>query len=654
MKKLSLRAQLLLAGIVLTTVPLLIVGLLTTIQKFETKKLVSVECERVAYNDLDHMAENIYAMCEIEQQMIQKQVDSALNVCRDILSKAGGISQADEPVDWTAVNQYTKVAQQVSLPKMKMGDLWLGQNSSLSIESPLVDHLQQLMGGTCTLFQRMNDAGDMLRISTNVEKLDGTRAIGTYIPCQNPDGAPNPVVATLLRGETFEGRAFVVNQWYITAYAPIFDADHNVIGAVYVGVPQENAVELRQAIMDIVVGKTGYVFVLDSEGNYVISQEGKRDGENIMGAKDSSGREFVRSICETATKLNREEIGEERYSWKNSENEPAREKITRLKYFAAWDWVIGVGSYSDEFYEAADHVEHEANKAELMLLSITVLSLAIAVVVWVFMSGRLSKKLTLTINDLTHGAQQVSAASSQVASAAQSLAEGASEQAASLEESSSSLEEMSAMTKQNAANALQANALAVEAKQAADTGVDFMTEMNAAIQSIQSSSDETAKIIKVIDEIAFQTNLLALNAAVEAARAGEAGKGFAVVAEEVRNLAKRSAEAARNTSEMIADSVANAKNGVQIATSVGSALDDIVSAVNKTTELVDEITAASQEQSQGIGEISGAIAQMDTLTQSNAANAEESASASEEMRSQAESMTQVVMDLQALVSGMAQ
>ncbi len=210
---------------------------------------------------------------------------------------------------------------------------------------------------------------------------------------------------------------------------------------------------------------------------------------------------------------------------------------------------------------------------------------------------------------------------------------------------------MASMTKQNADNAQQANGLSSEARKSAGMGTEAVSRMNTAIQQIQKSSDETAKIIKVIDEIAFQTNLLALNAAVEAARAGEAGKGFAVVAEEVRNLAMRSAEAAKNTANMIQESVKNAKNGVDIASEVTKVLDEIVLNVGKTTDLVSEIAAASQEQAQGIDQVNTAVTQMDKVTQQNAANAEESASASEELTAQAESMNEIVGQLVTLVGG---
>ena len=293
----------------------------------------------------------------------------------------------------------------------------------------------------------------------------------------------------------------------------------------------------------------------------------------------------------------------------------------------------------------------QASFFKALSLTAMVTGIIVGVVLAAFITRGITKPLRRIISGLTDGAEQVASASGQVSAASQSLAEGATEQAAGLQETSSSLEEMSSMTKQNADNAQQANTLAAEAKKAAGTGSEAMSRMSQAIQEIQKSSDETSKIIKVIDEIAFQTNLLALNAAVEAARAGEAGKGFAVVAEEVRNLAMRSAEAAKNTASMIEESVKNAKNGVDIANEVSKVLEEIVQSVGKTTDLVSEIAAASQEQAQGIDQVNTAVSQMDKVTQQNAANAEESASASEELSAQAESMKEIVGQLVAMVGG---
>jgi methyl-accepting chemotaxis protein len=246
---------------------------------------------------------------------------------------------------------------------------------------------------------------------------------------------------------------------------------------------------------------------------------------------------------------------------------------------------------------------------------------------------------------LTEGTNQVASAAGQVSASSQTLAEGSSEQAASIEETSASLEELSSMTKRNAENSQKANELSKQTRAAADKGVANMQEMNSAMAAIRASSDDIAKIIKTIDEIAFQTNILALNAAVEAARAGEAGMGFAVVADEVRNLAQRSAQAAKETAAKIEGAISNTTQGVNLCSKVAEALNDIVSKARQVDELAGEVAGASREQTQGITQISTAVGQMDKVTQSNAANAEESSAAAQELNALAETMKEVVKQL---------
>lgn len=256
--------------------------------------------------------------------------------------------------------------------------------------------------------------------------------------------------------------------------------------------------------------------------------------------------------------------------------------------------------------------------------------------------GGMIDSLSEVISEVLSGTTQIDSGTSQIASSSQSLSGGASQQAASLEQITASLEEMSSTIAENAENATQAATLSEESQTSADKGQHEMNLMSNAVDEIKASSVEISKIIKVIDEIAFQTNLLALNAAVEAARAGEAGKGFAVVAEEVRNLAQRSSEAAKNTSTMIADSTKRAENGVTIAARVTDVLEEIVGGTRKVNSLVNSIAGASKEQADGITQINKGVVELDSVTQQSAGNAEELASAAEETAAQVSSLRNLV------------
>jgi methyl-accepting chemotaxis protein len=275
----------------------------------------------------------------------------------------------------------------------------------------------------------------------------------------------------------------------------------------------------------------------------------------------------------------------------------------------------------------------------------------LAMFLGIILSLSITRPINRIIAELNEGADQVSSASSQVSSASQILAQGNSEQAASLQETSSSLEQMASMTRQNANHASEANALMQETGRVVQEADRYMQDLTSSMQEISQASDDTAKIIKTIDEIAFQTNLLALNAAVEAARAGEAGAGFAVVADEVRNLAMRAAEAAKNTAQLIEGTVEKVKGGTDLVSKTGEAFTQVTTSAGKVKDLVAEIDATSREQAQGADQISKAVAEMDSVVQQNAANAEESASAAEELFAQAAQMKGVVGGLVALVAG---
>ncbi len=255
---------------------------------------------------------------------------------------------------------------------------------------------------------------------------------------------------------------------------------------------------------------------------------------------------------------------------------------------------------------------------------------------------RMVENLNELMGNVAIAGDQIASGSNEISSSSQDLSHGATTQAASMEEISASMGEMAAQTRQNAENAGQADCLSTEAKGAAERGSEQMSVMVQAMGEINAAGQNISKIIKVIDEIAFQTNLLALNAAVEAARAGQHGKGFAVVAEEVRNLAARSAKAAQETSELIEGSVAKTAKGTQVANRTAEVLDEIVGGITKVSDLVKEISVASNEQAQGIAEVTGGLDQIDQVTQQNTAAAEESAAAAETLSSQAMHLQQIL------------
>ncbi|HQK94386.1 MAG TPA: Cache 3/Cache 2 fusion domain-containing protein, partial [Armatimonadota bacterium] len=297
-------------------------------------RTVRPEVASTARQNLEAITRGVLAMCQVQQDLLSKTLDNDLRITKRIIAEYGGNITEGPQTTLQAIDQVTGQSTMVQVPTWRVGP------QPIHGDSTIVDRVRDLTADetTCTIFQRTEPG--LLWVSTNVKRNDGTRAVGTYIPVSSP------VTQAVLRGETYRGIANVMGKPYVAVYEPLRGPAGQVIGALYVGVPQDSVTSLRQGIMDIKVGATGYAFVLDSQGNYVVSAGGKRDGENILETKDATGRPFIKEICDPQSEARR--TGWIRYAWKNDGEDKARMKLVRLVHFEPWDWIIGAGSYEDE------------------------------------------------------------------------------------------------------------------------------------------------------------------------------------------------------------------------------------------------------------------------------------------------------------------
>ncbi len=405
--------------------------------------------------------------------------------------------------------------------------------------------------------------------------------------------------------------------------APVI-VDGSVAGIV--GTPVELMDFSDSFISQTKIGDSGYLYIMDKNGITLAHPNRDYILEMDLGSFDFGERMLA------------EKSGHLYYDWEGYR------KVAYFRENPQTGWILAASATTDEFLADIRQIRNMS-----FILGIMAVAL-IGTVIWV-VTNRVFRVIASVAKGLNESGRQLTDASAQVSSSSQSLAEGASEQASSLEETSSSLEELAAMARQNSQNASECDSTMQQAGKNFQLLNDKIQEMVTAISEVEKNSEETQKIIKTIDEIAFQTNLLALNAAVEAARAGEAGSGFAVVAEEVRNLAMRAAEAAKDTASLIETTVTSVKTGSGLTKELEGAIRENMELGGKVGTLVREIANASKEQAHGIDQINNAVSQMDKVTQAIAANSEESASASEELSAQAHDLSTMIGSLSQVIGG---
>jgi len=637
-------------GTKLTSLTLALVGALFVAAILLIDLSTSAMLEQRSMNQISGETRGVVNMVEMFDRSVNSQVERFSNMFSNAF-----------PGKFTLDANRTVQIGDKATPVLRNGD------TDLNLDFAIPDRFTAQTGVTATIFAKTGD--DFVRVSTSVKKEDGERAVGTLLDRAHPG------YAALKADKSYSGIATLFGKQYITKYVPIKDAAGQLIGVLYVGVDISGDIKaLKDKIKALKIGETGFFYVLNAkEGkDFGTLLAGPKDeGKNLLGLKDVDGKEFIKDMLA-------KKQGVMRYMWDNPDTagHSGEEKIVAFSQFPAWNWVIVGETYAEEVTKeiAAMRNRFMLFGAAFLLLVGVVLTMVIKRVVTrplararaaadLLASGDLTARVRVSdgqqdeigqlmravngiseglahvVADVRQGTEQITTASSEIATGNLDLSSRTEQQAGSLEETASAMEELTSTVKQNADNAGQANQLALSASEVASQGGAVVGKVIDTMGSINESSRKIVDIISVIDGIAFQTNILALNAAVEAARAGEQGRGFAVVASEVRSLAQRSAAAAKEIKGLIDDSVEKVEAGSKLVEQAGATMGEVVASVKRVTDIVGEISSASQEQRTGIEQVNHAIVQMEQTTQQNAALVEQAAAAAQSLQDQAHKLT---------------
>jgi|GEM_PF-1935887 len=691
----------------------------------------------VTQNDMGSAVSLAGELLEMDRHAKAELCEAGVRVAREVFEAETFSIDPVERASLNAVDQITKVATEVHVP------VWHHGAVSMHASTDFVDQVQAMFGGTATVFQRIDQG--YLRISTNVLKLDGSRAIGTYIPNSSP------VAKAITRGETFRGRAFVVNAWYTTVYEPI-TVGGEVVGMLYVGVKDDFAA-LEATLGKMKLGETGSIFILDGQGKTILRTKPrsehastgdawrekvleKKEGTERLAAEDgdevlvtfkyNEGFDFyigavIEPDIETAsmqsTMVTRFVVlglvlgllvggmiffiasnvargfravgrGLERLAQGDfsRRDEPALKRVFRDEVVDCVETLEGIqgtltefngalqgmiasatagdlqsriacAGWAGEYKALGDGVNHFASEvlrpieeASQVLQSVAQGDLRARMVGDYAGDHSIMKQsinatvdaFSTVLREIHETSGQIDSTGGEINASGLDLSRSATNLAATVEEIGATIKVIATQIQQNAESVAEARKLSETVRSRAEAGNDLMERLVQGMHAIDTSSRDIAKVIKVIDEIAFQTNLLALNASVEAARAGVHGKGFAVVAEEVRNLASRSAQAARETAQLIEGARDNVQHGTTLAGNTAEALASIVDGITQVASRISDVAEASEHQAEGVHQIDLGMHDVENVVARNQRMSEQSSDASESLRDLSHSLSGTV------------
>lgn len=622
--RLSLRQQItglaILAGLFATIATTVVVF---TSEK-KVSKAVSDQVDNITVSRVERSAQRSAILCKLAQDFLQRQADTDLALERDGIKDLGGVKPAGGTTSWDVVNQLSGERSTISLPTWRLGNTTLVDDRSFSRRIPVIDAVGDSTKGIISLFQRINDAGDMLRVASNSIADDGKRGIGTYIPAKNPDGSPNAVVSTVMSGKTYRGRSFVVNDWYIAAYEPLTVNGH-IVGMIGVSTRQDSDKSLRQAV--VYSGKSG----ANSTVAIYYGNDSQKFNKTAVIAPTGMAAETVSQWLPEVLKNGPElQRGEAKGILVQDAKSDAK-LIVRYVYYKPWDWIIVVAADSRDFAGASHQVKTDFHTLLAHSFLGGLIALALSAIVAYFLSKHITNPMAdLSIN-LTSSATQVAS------SAVREQANVASFMASS-NQVASAVKEISATSQELLRNMVEIADAAEKTADLANSGRHSLQGMDTAMQALSNVSGSISaklsairvkatrinSVVTAITKVADQTNLLSLNAAIEAEKAGEAGAGFAVVAREIRRLADQSAIATLDIEKMVEemqeavsqgveemrDLSGAVQGGVTSADTIRGQFGEIIERVQSIAPRYETVHQGMQNQSEGAQQISEAMWQL--------------------------------------------